>query len=55
YALVNLMASYEVNDHITLQANGNNIFDKKYLNSFPDGQAFYGAPANYTVAVKFKY
>ncbi|EPS0863637.1 hypothetical protein QHG92_002597, partial [Acinetobacter baumannii] len=22
---------------------------------FPDGQAFYGAPANYTVAVKFKY
>lgn len=40
YALVNLMASYEVNDHITLQANGNNIFDKKYLNSFPDGQAF---------------
>ncbi|WP_425284245.1 hypothetical protein, partial [Acinetobacter baumannii] len=21
----------------------------------PDGQAFYGAPANYTVAVKFKY
>ncbi|MDO7196900.1 TonB-dependent siderophore receptor [Acinetobacter pittii] len=55
YALVNLMASYEVNDHITLQANANNIFDKKYLNSFPDGQAFYGAPANYTVAVKFKY
>ncbi|MGK3624269.1 TonB-dependent siderophore receptor [Acinetobacter sp. A11] len=55
YALFNLMASYEVNDHITLQANGNNIFDKKYLNSFPDGQAFYGAPANYTVAVKFKY
>ncbi|WP_252059597.1 TonB-dependent siderophore receptor [Acinetobacter sp. AHP123] len=55
YALVNLMASYEINDHITLQANGNNIFDKKYLNSFPDGQAFYGPSANYTVAVKFKY
>lgn len=55
YALVNLMASYEVNDHITFQANGNNIFDKKYLNSFPDGQAFYGPSANYTVAVKFKY
>ncbi|WP_408068983.1 hypothetical protein, partial [Acinetobacter baumannii] len=28
---------------------------KGLLNSFPDGQAFYGAPANYTVAVKFKY
>lgn len=45
YALVNLMASYEVNDHITLQANGNNIFDKKYLNSFPDGQAFLWCPS----------
>lgn len=55
YALVNLMASYEVNKHITLQANGNNIFDKKYLYSFPDGQGFYGPSANYTVAVKFKY
>ena len=55
YALVNLMASYEVNDHIMLQANGKNITDKKYLNSFPNGQAFYGEPANYTVAVKFKY
>ncbi|KHN67543.1 ligand-gated channel protein [Acinetobacter calcoaceticus] len=55
YALVNLMASYEVNNHITLQANGNNIFDKKYLYSFPDGQGFYGPSANYTVAVKFKY
>lgn len=55
YTLVNLMASYEVNKHITLQANGNNIFDKKYLYSFPDGQGFYGPSANYTVAVKFKY
>jgi len=55
YALVNLMASYEVNNHITLQANGNNIFDKKYLYSFPDGQGFYGPSANYIVAVKFKY
>ncbi|BBF78482.1 MULTISPECIES: TonB-dependent siderophore receptor [Acinetobacter] len=55
YALVDLMASYDVNEHISLQANGNNITDKKYLNSFPDGQAFYGEPANYTVAVKFKY
>ncbi|MGE8598438.1 MAG: TonB-dependent siderophore receptor [Acinetobacter calcoaceticus] len=55
YALVNLMASYEVNKHITLQANGNNIFDKKYLYSFPDGQGFYGPSVNYTVAVKFKY
>lgn len=55
YALVDVMASYDVNKHIAFQVNGNNITDKKYLNSFPDGQAFYGEPANYTVAVKFKY
>ena len=55
YALINLMASYEVNKHVSLQVNGNNITDKKYLNSFPDGQAFYGEPANYTMSVKFKY
>lgn len=55
YALVNLMASYELNDHITLQANGNNITNEKYLFNFPDGQGFYGAPANYSVAVKLKY
>ncbi|ENV54045.1 MULTISPECIES: TonB-dependent siderophore receptor [Acinetobacter] len=55
YGLVDIMASYEINNHLSVQVNGNNITDKKYLNSFPDGQAFYGEPANYTVAVKFKY
>ncbi|MCY6412720.1 TonB-dependent siderophore receptor [Acinetobacter sp. VNH17] len=55
YALLNLMASYEVTPQFTIQANADNVTDKKYLNSFTDGQAFYGEPANYTVAFKFKY
>lgn len=55
YALLNLMASYEVSPNLTIQANADNITDQKYLNSFTDGQAFYGEPANYTVALKFKY
>lgn len=55
YALFKLMASYELNDNMTLQANGYNLGNKKYLNGFPDGQGYYGAPANYTVALKFKY
>ncbi|WP_109441248.1 TonB-dependent siderophore receptor [Acinetobacter haemolyticus] len=55
YALFNLMASYEVNKHFSVQANANNVTDKKYLNSFTYSQAFYGEPANYTVALKFKY
>lgn len=55
YALVNLMASYDVNKHISLQVNANNITDEKYLYSFPDGQAYYGPSTNYNLAVKFKY
>jgi outer membrane receptor for ferric coprogen and ferric-rhodotorulic acid len=55
YALVDLMASYQINPHLQIQANGYNITNEKYLNSFAWGQAFYGAPANYTVALKFKY
>ncbi|WP_445115625.1 TonB-dependent siderophore receptor [Acinetobacter sp. WZC-1] len=55
YALVNVMASYDINDHMTLQVNGNNITNKKYLYSFPDGQAFYGPSANYSMAMNFEY
>jgi len=55
YALLNLMASYDISSNLSIQANANNVTDKKYLNSFTDGQAFYGAPANYTVAFRFKY
>lgn len=55
YALVDLMASYDINDHISVQANGYNLGNKKYLFSFQDGQAFYGAPANYMLSLKLKY
>lgn len=55
YALINLMASYELTPQLTVQANANNVTDKKYLNSFTDGQAFYGEPANYSMTLKFKY
>lgn len=55
YALLGLMANYAVNDQMSVQVNGYNLGNKKYLNSFTDGQAYYGAPANYTVALKFKY
>lgn len=55
YALLNLMASYDINPHMSVQANGYNVANKKYLYSFPYSQGFYGAPANYMVALKFKY
>ncbi|MFT4021220.1 MAG: TonB-dependent siderophore receptor [Acinetobacter sp.] len=55
YGLLGLMAAYEVNKQISLQVNGDNITNKKYLAGVYCGQGYYGAPANYTVAVKFKY
>ena len=45
YTLIDLMASYEVTANLKLQANINNVFDKKYYSStewFYIG--FYGAP-----------
>ena len=55
YALINLMANYDVNDHFSIQANAKNITNEKYFNSLEYGQTYYGAPANYNVALKFKY
>ncbi len=55
YALLDLMASYALNDHVSFQANAKNITNEKYFNSLEYGQTYYGAPANYTVAVNFKY
>lgn len=55
YALLSAMASYEVNNHLLVQLNGNNLTNEKYLTGLSGGQGYYGAPANYTVAFKFKY
>lgn len=55
YVLLSAMASYELNDHIAFQVNGNNLTNEKYLTGLSGGQGYYGAPANYTFAVKFKY
>ncbi|WP_269914662.1 TonB-dependent siderophore receptor [Acinetobacter sp. HY1485] len=55
YLLVGLMAKYDLNPHVAIQLNGDNLTNKKYLTGLKDGQGYYGASANYTVAVKFKY
>lgn len=49
------MASYDVNSHFAVQINGNNVTNKKYLTGLQNGQGYYGASANYNVALKFKY
>lgn len=55
YALVNLMASYDIDPHWSLSANLNNLTDEKYLTSLYWSQSYYGAPRNASVAVSWKY
>ncbi len=55
YALINLMASFDVTSDITVSANINNLTDEKYLNSLYWAQGFYGAPRNYSVNLRWSY
>lgn len=55
YALLNLMMSYQSNPKLSFQFNANNITNEKYLFSFPDAQAFYGPPSQYTASMKYKF
>lgn len=53
YAIVNVMASYDINEQVNLTFNANNVFDKKYLNSLYWAQGFYGAPRNFSVTLNW--
>ncbi|MBX9912656.1 MAG: TonB-dependent siderophore receptor [Pseudomonadaceae bacterium] len=55
YALLNLMASYELDPSWTVAANLNNLTDQKYLTSLYWDQAYYGAPRNASMSVSWKY
>lgn len=56
YTLANLMARYDFNDHITLQANVDNLFDETYYSQISYfSQYRYGAPRNYTVSLTYRY
>ena len=57
YALVDLMASYDFDDHWSTALNLNNVTDQKYLLSLYQaaGSTNYGAPRNVTASVSWKY
>lgn len=55
YALVNLMASYDIDPNWSVSANLNNLTDEKYLSSLYWTQAYYGAPRNASMTVSWKY
>jgi outer membrane receptor for ferric coprogen and ferric-rhodotorulic acid len=56
YALVDLMASYDIDSHWNTSLNFNNITDRKYLLSlYSQTASNYGAPRNLTASVTWKY
>lgn len=56
YALVNLMARYDLTDQVSMQANVDNVFDETYYSQIRYfSQYRYGAPRNYTVALTYQF
>lgn len=56
YALVNLMAAYDLTDELSLQLNVNNIFDKTYYNTNSwFGGYIYGEPRNARVTLRYGF
>lgn len=56
YALVNLMARYDLNDQVSLQANVDNLLDETYYSQIRYfSQYRYGAPRNYTIALTYRF
>lgn len=55
YALLNLMARYDVTDQLYTTLNLNNVTDEEYLTSLYWEQGFYGAPRNAQLTVGWNY
>lgn len=56
YTLVNLMARYAVTEQLQLQANLENLFDKKYYSQMGFfSQYRYGAPRNFTISANYRF
>ncbi|WP_426140382.1 TonB-dependent siderophore receptor [Pseudomonas sp. DWP3-1-2] len=55
YALVGLMARYDIDSHWSTQLNLDNLTNKKYLQAVRYGQSNYGDPRNFTASVSWKF
>ncbi|MFO2465581.1 TonB-dependent siderophore receptor [Pseudomonas sp. 15FMM2] len=59
YAVTDLMAGYQVNPHLDLQLNANNIFDRTYYSSISNSVSYggdnYGSPRNMMLTAKYSF
>lgn len=55
YAVVNGLISYDIDPHLNVSLNLNNLFDRKYLTSLYWSQSYYGPSRNASLSVSWKY
>ncbi|MCB5185743.1 TonB-dependent receptor [Methylobacillus gramineus] len=55
YAVVNLMARYQFDEHFSAALNLNNLFDKAYYTNTTSNMGFYGAPRNAMLTLKYQF
>lgn len=55
FALVNLMASYPINEKLTVSANAYNVLDEKYYSYVTATSNRYGEPRNYALTLRYKF
>jgi len=55
YTLVNLMASYPINDGLTVAVNADNALDEKYYSYISTGSNRYGEPRNMRITLRAKF
>jgi outer membrane receptor for ferric coprogen and ferric-rhodotorulic acid len=55
YALIDLLAKYDVTDNIAVSTNLKNVTNVKYLNALNFDQGYYGAPRTILGTISFKY
>jgi outer membrane receptor for ferric coprogen and ferric-rhodotorulic acid len=55
YAVVNALASYDIDKHLNVALNVNNLLDRKYLTSLYWAQSYYAPSRNATVTLSWKF
>ena len=56
YALVDVMASYDIDSHWSTALNLNNVSNRKYLMSlYSGGSGFYGPSRNVTASLSYNF
>ena len=53
YAVVDLMARYQVDSHLSAALNINNVFDKSYYST--TSSSYFGTPRNAMLTLKYQF